>query len=34
LSPWLRISLEIEPGCCVMSTAPRSYLRPSFTQEM
>ncbi len=34
LSPWLRISTGMLPGCCVISTAPRSYFRPSFTQAM
>ena len=34
LSPWDRISAGMLPGCWVTRTAPRSYLRPSFTQEM
>ncbi len=34
LSPWERISAGMLPGCWVTRTAPRSYFRPSFTQEM
>jgi hypothetical protein len=33
LSPWDRISAGMLPGCWVTMTAPRSYLRPSFTHE-
>jgi len=34
LSPWLRISCVMLPGCWVISTAPRSYLRPSLTHAI
>ena len=34
LSPWLRMSVGMLPGCWVISSAPRSYLRPSLTQAM
>ena len=33
MSPWLSSSAGMLPGCCVTSTAPSPYLRPSFTQE-